>query len=58
MKYPALKDAADAERKKQKLVDKILDIKTNTHSQTVLLSMDIKALEKLIQKSKPKKSDS
>lgn len=58
MKYPALKAAADAERKKQKLTKQILDIKTNKKSQTELLAMSTADLEKLIPETKKtKKSD-
>jgi hypothetical protein len=54
MKYPKLKAAADAERKRQKLTARILDIKTNRLSRTELLSMPVEDLEKLIPETKPK----
>jgi hypothetical protein len=47
MKYPKLKAAADAERKKQGLVSKILDQESNKLSKTALLAMDVSELEKL-----------
>lgn len=57
MKYPKLKAAADAERRKQKLVKQILDIKDNKKSKTELLAMDISELVKLIPAKKSKKQD-
>ena len=55
MKYPALKTAADAERKKQKLVNQILEQKDNNLSKMSLLSMAVSDLEKLVPKPETKK---
>ena len=60
MTYNKLKDANDAEREKQELVNQILKQKDNLLTRTVLLTMDSEALEGLIKpvKLKTKKSES
>lgn len=56
MKYPALKAAADAERKKQKLTKQILELKDNSQTRTELLAMGVEKLKKMVSINKPVKS--
>ncbi|MCK4813762.1 MAG: hypothetical protein KAT14_07485 [Candidatus Marinimicrobia bacterium] len=50
MKYPRLKTAVDAERKKQELTEKILNQKDNNFSKMSLLSYSVSDLKKLVEK--------